>query len=558
MKATKIIGVIILVLVIGVGLFIRFNPFKKGTGLNSNSGSAGNIEYSSIAAPLKINGSSGYKLETINIGGEDIPLIKIPLVTWGGYAALIAANNGLEPNKDSLFYKYGKFVVKIIREENPGVHLQGYANGDYPIIWSTMDMLPLLSDALKVDRRLQPQVFGIFDWSYGDGIVVRGSIMTPKDLKGKRIVTAGNTPSNFFLLWLLGQSNIDPSEVEINYVNDAIEAKDAFIADQRIDACVTWSPFMYDITDNSKPDYVDGARLLITSKDANQLIADCYLTRIDFAREHPEIIEAFSKSMMEGADLFESEKPRVYNNIATLFELQGGPNEASMMLQDVHIANFPENLMFFDLENTINAYKIFFLSQDYYKSAGTLSSSADYSAESVINVSALNNFKTAGLFASQQNQVTNSFNRLSNFNIADLESSRVVLADDLSIFFEAQRMDFDMNLNSPEIQENKRLLRQVAEQMHILGTTIVKLIGHLDTSRVEEIKASGAQFYFEASSQAKLLSKKRAEFIKKILVEQYGCDADRIITEGKGWDMPIDQNDQSKNRRVEVRFFSLE
>ena len=94
--------------------------------------------------------------------------------------------------------------------------------------------------------------------------------------------------------------------------------------------------------------------------------------------------------------------------------------------------------------------------------------------------------------------------------------------------------------------------------MDVLGTTVVKLIGHLDTSKVEEFKAQGMQFYIEASAQAKLLSKKRAEFVKSILVDKYGCDADRIFTEGKGWDLPVDTQDQAKNRRVEVKFFSFE
>jgi len=94
--------------------------------------------------------------------------------------------------------------------------------------------------------------------------------------------------------------------------------------------------------------------------------------------------------------------------------------------------------------------------------------------------------------------------------------------------------------------------------MEVLGTTIVKLVGHLDTSKVEEYKAKGQQIFIEASAQAKLISKLRAEFIKKILVEKYGCNPDRIITEGKGWDMPVDNVDQAKNRRVEVKFYSFE
>jgi len=41
-------------------------------------------------------------------------------------------------------------------------------------------------------------------------------------------------------------------------------------------------------------------------------------------------------------------------------------------------------------------------------------------------------------------------------------------------------------------------------------------------------------------------------------VKDYGIDPDRVLTEGRGWDSPIDPEDPDKNRRVEVQFISLE
>jgi outer membrane protein OmpA-like peptidoglycan-associated protein len=62
----------------------------------------------------------------------------------------------------------------------------------------------------------------------------------------------------------------------------------------------------------------------------------------------------------------------------------------------------------------------------------------------------------------------------------------------------------------------------------------------------------------EASAQAKLISKRRAEFVKRVLVEEFKVDPDRIVTEGRGWDQPIDAADPAANRRVEVQFLSFE
>jgi ABC-type nitrate/sulfonate/bicarbonate transport system substrate-binding protein len=552
MQKNVIIGLVILVAVIGAG--IGFKVFQD----SSKKSVASKIEYLSKPKALSVTGVSGYTLDKVDLGGEQVPVIRIPVVTWGGYAALFAANGGVKPSKDSLFYKYGKFAVEIIDSEDPADHLKGYAAGKYPIIWSTMDTLPLLYDALKVDHRVIPQVFGVFDWSFGgDGIVVR-NISNPKELKGKKIVVAGSTPSNFVLLWLLAQAGLKPSDVVIQYVADAVAAKDAYVGDKRIDACVTWSPFIYEITDPSSKSYVDGSKLLITSKDANQLIADCYLSRLDFAKDHPEILKAFSQAMMEGADLWQANSEKVFQQMADLFKLQGGANEAKQMLGDVHIANFPENQMFFDLDNPISAYKIFFLSQEYYKGVSALADSASYDAEAVIYLDSLKALKDKGLFAKQENTVKNSFNKQGSFNIADLETKKTVLAEDVQIAFDAQRIDFDFDSSRQEILENKQHLQKIAEQMEVLGTTVVKLVGHLDTTKVEDFKAQSAQIFIEASAQAKLISKKRAEYIKKLLVEKYKADPQRIITEGKGWDQPLDPNDQTKNRRVEVRFLSFE
>ena len=554
----KVITALVIIILAGLlGFFIYLGVVKNKSSDNGSSNS--DLRYSSKPDSLSITGFGGYKFENIKIDGENIPLIKIPLVTWGGYAALFAANGGIKPSKDSLFYKNGKFVVELIREEDSNVHLQNFANGNYPIIWSTMDMLPLILDAVKSDKRVIPQVFGVFDWSFGgDGIIVRDNIKTPKDLRGKRIVTSGNTPSNFFLLWLLAQSDLQPSDVIIQYVSDAVAAKDAYINDKKIDGCVTWSPFLYEIVDAKSKSFVPGSKLLITSKDANQLIADCYLTRNDFAKDHPDVIKNFSKSMMEGVDLFLQNKQKVYNDLASLYQLPDGATEASYMVMDVHIANYPENKMFFSLENAISAYKIFFLSQEYYKISGSLPSGASYDPETVINAKFLDEFDGDKLFSHQANTIKNSFNKDSSFNIADLESRNIVLAEDIEIYFDPQRTDFDFSSSSEEIIKNKGYLQKISYQMEVLGTTIVKLVGHLDTSKVEEFKSKGAQVYIEASAQAKLISKKRAEYVKKLLIEKYKADGERIITEGKGWDSPVDPLDQAKNRRVEIRFYSFE
>lgn len=302
--------------------------------------------------------------------------IKIPLVTWGGYAALFAANNGAKANKESLFYKYGKFQVELIQEENPANQLQGFASGAYQIIWSTMDMLPLIYDSLSKDSRTIPQVIGLFDYSAGgDGIIVRGNINSGKDLKGKKIVTSQYTPSHYFLLWYLNENGMTTKDVNIIFAADAISAKDTFIANKEVDVCVTWSPFIYDITDQKKETYIKGSKLLTTSAPGNAsygLIADVYLARTDLVKNNPDVIKAFAKAMVEGYEIFLKDKKTTAGQIAELFGIKGGADEVMLMFGDVTIAGKAENKQFFDKNDKASAYSIFKLSTELYKKNGNV------------------------------------------------------------------------------------------------------------------------------------------------------------------------------------------
>lgn len=546
-----IIGILILVVAIGIGVGYKF---FSGPASSSLLKGGSNLEFAK-AEPLTVTGIGGYQLSTVDLGEGNVPLIRIPLDTWGGYAALFAANGGTKANKDSLFYTKGKFAVELVLEESASAQLQGYAAGRFPIIWAPMDSLPLLYDVLKTDKRIVPKVLGLFDWSSGgDGILVKDSIKRPADLKDKIILTSSNTPYSFLLLWYLSQNGMSGQDVKVVWIDDGVKALEMFKKDSRISAWVSWTPFINDVVDSASSDYVPGTRLLISSKDANQLIADTYIVRNDLFTDKPEMMRAFVEAMAEGS---QSIGASTYADMSAFYSLSGAA-EAKAMLDDVHIANFTETKMFFDDTNPIGAYKIFLLAQEYYKQLGSLSATVSWEPERVINGKIIGEIDASGKFANQKNLIVDSFNKKAAFDIADLESQRVVLTNDVQLFFEAQKLDFDLASTSPEIKENLALLGKVAEQTQFLATTVVKLVGHLDTTKVEEIKAKGNQAFIEASAQAKLVSKKRAEFIKKVLVEKYKVDAQRIITEGRGWDTPVDAEDPAKNRRVEVQFISLE
>jgi ABC-type nitrate/sulfonate/bicarbonate transport system substrate-binding protein len=303
-------------------------------------------------------------------------IIKIPLVTWGGYAALFAANNGPEPTENSLFYKYGGFKVELVQIEDPSLHLQGFSNGTYNIIWSTMDMIPLQYDSLSKDPRTIPQVIGLFDYSAGgDGIIVRAGITKAQDMVGKKVVVPQYQPSHYFFLWYLNMNNLQPKDVEMIYAEDAIKAKDTYINDSSIDVCVTWSPFIYDITDPAKSTYIKGSHLLITTaidSPAHGVIADVYVARADFVQKNPGVIKAFTRAMLEGNEIYLNDKEKIAVQIAGFFGIPGGKDEAMLMFNDVVIGGKQENKDFFFDKFPFSGYHIFNRATELYKLDGKL------------------------------------------------------------------------------------------------------------------------------------------------------------------------------------------
>ena len=221
-----------------------------------------------------VKGVSGYKWD------PQEKVVQFPINVWIGWLPIVAANHGFAPNTDSIFYKKYGFKVNLKLIDDPVVARDAFASGESHILWGTLDMMVLFAPDLMQDSRTAPRVFQQIDWSNGgDGIVVRGNIQSVKDLKGKTIVYAQNSPSQYFINNLLLQAGIQPGEVTHKYTATAFEAAAAFVADKRIDGCVSWAPDIYTI-----PDKVTGTRILTTTSEANKLIADVWAARADFAQ----------------------------------------------------------------------------------------------------------------------------------------------------------------------------------------------------------------------------------------------------------------------------------
>jgi NitT/TauT family transport system substrate-binding protein len=128
-------------------------------------------------------------------------IITVNLSEYAGYAGLIAANGGLEPNENSWFTKNGGFKLRItLSEEDSWADLQ---DGKFAATATTVDVLS------NYGRQWQSVVPAQVSWSRGaDGIIVRKDIKRVNDLKGKTIATAAFSEAEFFIRYLAQEAGL--------------------------------------------------------------------------------------------------------------------------------------------------------------------------------------------------------------------------------------------------------------------------------------------------------------------------------------------------------------
>src|SRR5437016_1240617 len=154
-------------------------------------------------------------------------IVQFPINIWPGWAPIIVANNGLDPNEGSIFYKKYGFYLKLAIVDDPVKARDLFASGHSHVLWGTLDMMALFAPELVKDSRTVPVICQQIDWSGGgDGIVARGDIRNINDFRmrnGKRrkVVLAQNSPSHYLVMSLLIDAGIDPAQVDFKWAGDA-------------------------------------------------------------------------------------------------------------------------------------------------------------------------------------------------------------------------------------------------------------------------------------------------------------------------------------------------
>ena len=556
----KLVSFVLILGLVGLGAFIMMKrnakaPAPPNTPVTAGNGAGGT---GGTAAPVSFDTSDLTDLQTSSPRlGAAIPympkdnIVDIELSEYAGYAGLIAANGGLEPNDNSFFaQKYG-FKVRIRMSEEES--------------WNALNAGKMAASATTADvlavygRQFQVVTPAQIGYSRGaDGLVVRNDIRRVNDLKGKVVAASQFTESDFFIRYLAKEAGInikmlpdlnaspDPDSINVVYCKDGFAAGSLFVkalnaGSKALAGCATWAPMTSDIPAKS-----DGkARLLISNKNL-LIIADILIVNRGFAEKNPKMVEGLVDGLLNGNKAVRENPEANADIVGKAFKWDHAKTLAE--LQKVHLSNLPEQLAFFNGGITQGGS---FAS--IYQSAiidyGTDLIANPVDSDHFVALDALKKMDSSGAYKDQVAAIT----PLSSGPVAAAESDPV-LSKDIRFLFEpnSSKLDMASKENMDNLNAIKRIL-DVSPGSHII------LVGHVDNGRVAELmKAGGQAMVDKVALEAMQLSKDRAAEVMKQMVAHEKVDPVRLETVGRGWTQPVSATNPELNRRVEVQWFTLE
>jgi NitT/TauT family transport system substrate-binding protein len=534
---------------------IDLKAIKEGAGGTPNATVAENPDPNGVTTVKEYTFEAAQKLPPVPGSGEYKALgkktrvVRFAYNVWAGWAPIIYANGGKAPKKIWKDAKGEDFQVELVQIDNPVDMGNVFASGEIHIGWATVDMLPLITQRLNKDPRTMPRVFQQIDWSNGgDGIVVRDSIKSIADLRGKTVVLAQNSPSHYFFLNVLLNGGLQPSEVTIKPTQDAFQAAAAFNSEKSIAAAVSWAPDIYNLAK------IPGNRMLVNTGTANKLIADVWFARADFARDHPEIIEGLVRGILDAVTELQDEGKK--REAAKLMDDAYGlpPGTAQGMLGDAHWCNFAENRDFFlNANNPTNFERTYNTAFQLYKAVRAIDDKVPF--DQIMDFSIIKKLGKEEKYASQKNEYEFHFAPTANEAI-NVESA--ILTKTVVISFFPNSYDLSKKVPSPSGGADllydpnvETTIEEIAKLAGQYGAARIQIEGHTDAS----MKGAADE------SLVKELSLNRANAVKDALVNKYKLQPTQFVTAGMGWSRPADANDPTnhvKNRRVEVKVIPAE
>ena len=541
-----IVSALLVVGLIALGVYMirrHAEPASSAPSGAAQKGDEGGVDVAEVQVEVPRLSPPG----TVQITNNVIP---VEISEYAGYAGLIAANGGLEPSENSVFFK--NYGVKVKLTVSEGENWSALNEGKIAASVTTADVLAVYGRQLHAITPVQ------IGYSRGaDGIVVRKDITRINALKGKVIATAQFTEVDFLIRYLAQEAGLPvnalasldapprPDRVNVVYTEDGFAAGDLFAAElksgkNRLAGCVTWEPKVSEIVAAS-----NGQAHVLTTNRNLLIVADVLIVHRTFAEQQPRMVEALVQGVLEGNRMVRDRPDAYLDVVGRAFKWT--PEKTRAELSHVHLANLPENLAFYS-GRIDDAGSFGGIYQSAVLAYGSTLISNPPSAERFVDIRHLQAMEKSGLFKEQKIAIA----PIRGGGGPAVETNPL-LSKDIRFLFEPNTPTLDLTN-----QSNVQSLEDIKKLLQVSPGSTVLLRGHVDNALVPEFRKQGGDAYVRSQAlKAIELSQKRADEIKRVLIEKQHVDAKRLDAVGRGWEEPAGA-DSAQNRRVEVQWFTLE
>src|SRR5216683_5306868 len=219
--------------------------------------------------------------------------VAIGISGWTGFAPITLA-------KESGIFADNGLDVTIKKIPQASRHL-AIASGDIQCAATTVETW-IVWNANGVATT---QLFQL-DKSYGaDGMVVRNTIASIRDVKGKSVAaSAPGTAPYFTLAWFLKKNGLTIKDVSVVTMEPAAAAQ-AFIAGQN-DVAMTYEPYLSAVRE--KP---EAGKIIATTLDY-PMVMDTFGCTPKFIAENDAAVKALTKSYFDALEMIKSDQAKAY------------------------------------------------------------------------------------------------------------------------------------------------------------------------------------------------------------------------------------------------------
>jgi len=473
--------------------------------------------------------TTGGSALSLKIGKEKV--IKVGVVTWGGYAGGQYFNGSFKANKESRFAKEYGINVEYVLMDDVVASRDAWKSGELDVLWTTVDSLPAEVSGLA---EFKPKIIMQADWSRGgDAIVARQGISKVTDLRGKKVAFATATPSHSFLLWMLAASDMTQADIQKVEVGSAIDAAAAFKAGQ-VDAAVVWSPDDADCVAQ-----VEGAKILKSTVDASHIISDVFFVKEEYLETHREELTKFVAGTLKGNAEINTSSAAKKEAVKILADGLNQPADfVELAIKNVRLATLGDNRKFFGLDkdpSAVTGEKLYTSMRSQYLDIGVAQGSIPHWRDVVDSsiIAALG--PVSGFAKGSEAEPVKKFTKATE-SVAKAEA------------FSSKAVSVSFATGAHALNDEAKFLikQKFGDIAKGFASSRIRIEGNTDNVGSEELN--------------KALSFKRAYAVAQFLSTEYGFDPDRFIVKGNGSSKPVASNDsaegRAKNRRTDFELVS--